>query len=254
MTLYVERKGHGPNLVMLHGWGLHGRIFNPVIKQLSKHFTLHLVDLPGHGRSDMPEDDYTLQTLATVIGDKLPAGSHWLGWSLGGRVALQAAAMGFSIDKLILVGTTPCFIEKSDWPHALPESELLQLADALQDDYRQTLQRFLAIQSRGSARGREELRALRNELFDHGEPHMAALSGGLEILRRDDLRALLPTVQQNTLILHGERDTLSPLAAAVYSASHLPMATLHTITGAGHAPFISHPNEFSSAVETFLHD
>ncbi len=253
MSLYVESHGKGTDLVLLHGWGLHGGIFRPVIDALSKHYRLHLVDLPGHGRSEMVEGDYSLDAIAAAVADAVPQNSSWLGWSLGGRVALQGAADGALIDKLLLVGTTPCFTRRSDWPHAMPESELLKVADSLQHDYKQTLQRFLAVQSRGSAHGREELRALRGELFEHGEPEMAALEGGLEILRSVDLRPLLPTIQQPTLLLHGERDTLAPLAAAEYSAMALPHATLRVIEGAGHAPFISHPTEFVAAIEEFIH-
>lgn len=254
MKLYVETRGNGPDLVMLHGWGLHGGIFRPVIETLSRQFRLHLVDLPGHGRSKMINGNYTLSALAAAVNDSVPANASWLGWSLGGRVALQAAVDGYPIDKLILVGSNPCFVQKEGWPHAMQEQELLQFAEALKGDYKQTLQRFLAVQSRGSERGREELRALRGELFEHGEPALDALAGGLEILRSVDLRPLLPMVTQQTLVLHGNRDTLAPLAAAEYSAEQLPHGELNTITGAGHAPFISHPEPFITAIEAFLHE
>ena len=44
-------RGSGPPLVMLHGWAMHGGIFAPLAARLERHFQLHLVDLPGHGRS-----------------------------------------------------------------------------------------------------------------------------------------------------------------------------------------------------------
>lgn len=253
MSLYVESVGHGPDLIMLHGWGLHGGLFRPVIESLSRTFTLHLVDLPGHGRSEMIEGDYNLSNIATAIAAHIPQNAAWLGWSLGGRVAMQAAADKHAIAKLILVGCNPCFVQKDDWPHAMPEAELLQFANSLQNDYKQTLLRFIAIQSRGSERGREELRELRAELFDHGEPDAQALAGGLEILRSVDLRSLLPTISQPALVLHGNRDTLAPLAAAEFTAAQLPHSALQVIEGAGHAPFISHPDEFVAAIKEFMH-
>lgn len=254
MSLYVEKVGHGPDLVLLHGWGLHGGLFRPVIEALSRQFTLHLVDLPGHGRSAMLEGDYTLGAIALTVAECVPPQANWLGWSLGGRVALQAAYDGHPIARLILVGSNPCFVQQAGWPHAMPESELLQFANSLTNDYRQTLQRFLALQSRGSERGHEELRSLRGDLFDHGEPDRAALAGGLEILRSVDLRPMLSSIEQPTLVLNGSRDTLAPLASAEYSAAQLPHGTLKVIEGAGHAPFISHPDTFIVAVEAFLHE
>ncbi len=253
MSLYIERRGGGPDLVLLHGWGLHGGLWGPVIEPLADAFTLHILDLPGHGRSGPCEGDYTLENLAECIAAEVPEHAHWLGWSLGGRIAL-AAANNHAIDKLVLVGTTPCFIRRDDWPHAVEAEVLEGFARSLAEDYRATLKRFLAVQSQGSERGREELRALRDALFDHGEPSAAALAGGLAILRDADLRSLLPTIQQPTLWLHGERDTLAPIGAAKWGAAAMPNARLEAIPGAGHAPFISHPEAFVAAVKGFLHE
>jgi pimeloyl-[acyl-carrier protein] methyl ester esterase len=239
---------------MLHGWGLHSGLFHPLIKALAQHYTLHLVDLPGHGRSGMIEGNYTLGAIAQAVIESVPPDASWLGWSLGGRVAIQAAVNRHAISKLILVGSNPCFVQREGWPHAMPESELQQFADVLQHDYKQTLLRFLAVQSRGSERGREELRELRSELFAHGEPDAAALAGGLEILRSVDLRPLLAAIKQPALVLTGSRDTLAPLAAAEYMAAQLPQGELRVIEGAGHAPFISHPTAFIAAIEAFLHE
>jgi pimeloyl-[acyl-carrier protein] methyl ester esterase len=250
--LHIEVRGTGPDLVLLHGWGLHGGLFRSLADRLAPYFRLHLVDLPGHGRSVMPEGDYTLESVATYIANHVPSDAAWLGWSLGGRVALMAAINGAPISKLILIGANPAFIQRDDWPHGMPAAELQQFADALTNDYKATLQRFLAVQSRGSEKGREELRALREDLFAHGEPHPAALAGGLEILRSADLRALLADILQSTLVIHGERDTLAPLAAAQFTAQQLPNATLLAIPGAGHAPFISHPDEVVAALLEFL--
>lgn len=250
--LHIEVRGSGRDLVLLHGWGLHGGLFRALAERLAPHFRLHLVDLPGHGRSVMPEGDYTLDSVAASIATQVPAHAAWLGWSLGGRVALMAALTGASIAKLILIGTNPAFTQRDDWPHGMPAAELQQFADALCDDYKATLQRFLAVQSRGSEKGREELRALRDDLFAHGEPHPAALAGGLEILRGADLRAQLAAIQQPTLVIHGERDTLAPIAAAEFTASALPHGQLLAIPGAGHAPFISHPEQVVAALLEFL--
>lgn len=251
-TVHVETQGRGDDLVLLHGWGLHGGLFSTVREQLAEHFLLHIIDLPGHGYSTMPDGEYSLQSIARSIAETIPAQAHWLGWSLGGRVALQAAADDLFSGKLILVGANPCFTQKPDWPHAMPEAELEAFAASLQENYRPTLQRFIALQSRGSEHGREELRTLREQLFSHGEPQIEALRQGLELLRAADLRPLLANIKKPVLIIHGERDTLAPLAAAEYTASQLTNGLLRSMEGAGHAPFISHPDEFSATVQAFL--
>lgn len=251
MNVYVETLGQGPDLVLLHGWGLHGGVWQAVAQALAPRYRLHLVDLPGHGRSGgLP--DYTLDAMAAAVAAAVPDGAGWIGWSLGGRVALAAAAQGKAIARLVLVGTTPKFTRGDDWPHAMAAAELQQFADALRGDWEGTLQRFLAIQARGSQRAREELRLLREGLFAHGAPQPPALAGGLDILRSADLRATLPAIRQPALVLHGSRDTLAPPAAAEYLAAHLPHARLALIDGAGHAPFLSHPDAFLAELEAFL--
>ena len=50
-AMYVESHGNGAQLVMIHGWGMHGGFWDGVVPQLAEQFTVHCVDLPGHGYS-----------------------------------------------------------------------------------------------------------------------------------------------------------------------------------------------------------
>ncbi|MFA5626502.1 MAG: pimeloyl-ACP methyl ester esterase BioH [Thiohalomonadaceae bacterium] len=250
--MYVERTGEGPELLLIHGWGMHGGIFRSLVPHLSAHYRLHIIDLPGHGRSPLPAGGFSLESLAEAIAAVVPDSINWLGWSLGGRIALAAAARGLPIQRLILVGSNPCFTQRADWPHGMAIDKFTQFAHAVQQDWPSALQRFLAIQTRGSSNARDELRLLRQEIFAHGEPHAMALHDGLKLLHEVDLRSVLPQIKQDTLLIHGTRDTLSPLAAAEYATAQLPHGKLVAIEGAGHAPFISHTQEFLAALEHFL--
>ena len=58
--MHIETLGSGPSLVLLHGWALHGGVFAPLVQRLSDRYTLHLVDLPGHGHSRDSEVALTL--------------------------------------------------------------------------------------------------------------------------------------------------------------------------------------------------
>ena len=93
---------------------------------------------------------------------------------------------------------------------------------------------------------------MRGLLFEHGEPDHAALRGGLRILREADLRGSLARIDCPALVLLGERDTLVPIAAGEALAAALPHGTLRLMPGAGHAPFLSHPEAFAEAVSDFL--
>lgn len=256
MSLYVESRGQGPHLVMLHGWGLHGGIFDAIAVPLEQEFTLHRVDLPGHGRSDSLGIDYTLENVAAAVLDVVPQQAIWLGWSLGGRVAMQAALLAPErVLKLIAVAASPRFLEDkaSAWPGV--DAQVLQgFAQSLEQDYRKTLNQFLAIQAMGSERAREEIRILREGLFAHGEPCLSALRGALKILQSADLRQQIAAITCPTLFLVGQRDTLMSVAAGELCIQQMANAHLQIIEGAGHGPFISHPEQFLESVRQFIHE
>lgn len=254
MSLFVEVEGQGPDLVLLHGWGLHGGIFDAIAPQLAETFTLHRVDLPGHGRSPNLAGDYSLQTVAAAVLDAVPQQAHWLGWSLGGRVAMQAALLApLRIRRLVAVAASPRFLaaEQQGWPGVAPEV-LEGFAAGLENDYRTTLQQFLAIQAMGSERAKQEIRILREGLFAHGEPVLAALRGALGILQHADLREELKQITCPTLFMAGERDRLMPVRAAELAAAEMEDARVEVIAAAGHAPFISHPELFLQTIRQFL--
>jgi pimeloyl-[acyl-carrier protein] methyl ester esterase len=175
------------------------------------------------------------------------------GWSLGGQVALRwALRHPQQVERLVLVASTPCFVRREGWDHALSVEILQEFADNLRHHYALTLKRFLALQVRGSDQERDWLTVLRDGLFSRGEPDLASLESGLKILRGCDLRSALPAVTQAMLVLAGERDTLIPKLAAQYLASNTPNGRLEMIKGAAHAPFLSHPDEFVGHVVNFL--
>jgi pimeloyl-[acyl-carrier protein] methyl ester esterase len=250
--LHVESVGTGPPLILLHGWAMHSGLFAPFLPRLVGRFRVHLVDLPGHGKSDTVSP-YTLETIAAAIGEAVSRAAGTtdaatvLGWSLGGMVALHwALSSPESVVRLVLVATTPSFVARPDWPHAMSETTLRQFGDELAVSYRLTLQRFVSLQVQGSDHPRAVLAGLRSQLFARGEPSRAALRDALELLARTDLRSEVGAIPQPAIVIAGERDTLVPPAAGEWLAQTLPNASFRLIPGAAHAPFLSHPDAFMS--------
>jgi len=257
-AVYVESVGLGPPLVLLHGFAMHGGLFAPVLPDLARRHRVHVVDLPGHGRSAPPSPDIPL-SLDGIIAALEAALAHEpaplciLGWSLGGAVALRWAAQDpRRIACLALVATTPSFVARDDWPHAMRDETLRKFGDELRVAYRLTLQRFLTLQTQGSDGGRATLAALRHQLFARGEPTAAVLDQSLELVRGIDLRAAAPTIRAPALVVAGDRDTLAPREAGAWLANALPNARFAEIAGAAHAPFLSHRDDFLAAVTPFL--
>jgi len=250
--LHIEITGKGEPILLIHGWGMHSGMWGQVAEQLALTHRVHLVDLPGHGGSTACKP-YSLDTLVQQFSTHFNEPLTVVGWSLGGQVALRWAQQHpAQVKKLILVATTPSFVQQDGWSCAMAADTLQEFAASLLQNHALTLKRFLALQLRGSENERELLLDLRTRLFARGEPDVEALKGGLEILRDTDLRAELVNIMQPTLLIAGERDMLTPQAASEYMAHTMPNTQLEVIGGASHAPFLSHREQFVTAVQKFL--
>jgi pimeloyl-[acyl-carrier protein] methyl ester esterase len=254
MSLHLESFGSGAPLLLIHGWGMHSGMWGQVVEKLAQSNRVHLADLPGHGSSAacLP---YELDTLVQQLGALFEEPLTVCGWSLGGQLALRWAQLHpAQVKKLILVATTPCFVQRDGWSCAMAADTLQEFAASLLQNHALTLKRFLALQLRGSENERELLLDLRARLYANGEPDILALQGGLDILRDTDMRAQLSNITQSTLVIAGERDTLTPKAASEAMAQALPNARLEVVQGAAHAPFLSHRDEFVRLINNFLQE
>lgn len=250
--LFIETRGHGETqLVLLHGWAMSGAVFAPLVERLERRCTLHLVDLPGHGRSRDSAVALSPAECACAIAQATPA-AIWLGWSLGGVVALQAALdLPQQVRALAMLDSTPRFVRNGDWPHAISPEILQQFAADLRQDHRGTLERFLALEALGSDSAQQDLRRLRQDAFAEQPPSLRALCEGLEVLERTDLRARLHDLNQPSVWIAGRRDRLVPWQAMRWSAQACQGA-FSLIDGGGHAPFIGHADEVVAALLPLL--
>ena len=251
--LHVETSGTGPPLVMLHGWAMHGGLFASLVPTLARRYQVAVVDLPGHGFSATVEP-YTTDAVVNMLAQRFSQEKEpltVLGWSLGGMIAMRwALTEPARVCRLILVGSTPRFVAGADWPHAITAATLARFGDELRAAYRPALLRFLALQVQGGEAGRAALSELRRAIFARGEPSEAAMAAALSLLASTDLRAEVSAIEAPTLVISGDRDTLTPSGASRWLADALPDARHIEINGAAHAPFLSHRAAFDAALST----
>lgn len=249
MSLHIETHGSGPvQLVLIHGWAMHGGVLQPLVDALAGHCTMHVVDLPGHGYSrdcGLPLEPHAC---AAAIAAVTPP-AIWLGWSLGGLVALTAALdLPRQVQGLAMLCATPKFVRSGDWPHGSDGALVHQLASDLETDYDGTIERFLALEAMGSADPRAELRHLRQLVFARGEPDLRILQEGIHLLETSDLRGDLPCLAVPSSWIAGRRDRLVPPPAMAWSASQCG-GDYHEIPQAGHAPFFGHVDALVQALQ-----
>ena len=144
MSLHIESHGSGAPLVLLHGWGMHGGVWDSVVPLLAQQFRVHCVDLPGHGYSSrIKGQEFTLDAIVAELSAQFHEPLNICGWSLGGMAALRWAQLGSQqVRRLVLVASTPCFIERDDWLFGMAEETLRQFSAELERDHAATLRRF----------------------------------------------------------------------------------------------------------------
>ncbi|MBY6187872.1 pimeloyl-ACP methyl ester esterase BioH [Marinobacter hydrocarbonoclasticus] len=249
--LHIQWQGAGCPLLLLHGWGMNGAVWQGISQDLAEMgFRIGLVDLPGFGHS-APIPGAGLEALTAAVLDAVPEPSHLLGWSLGGLVATQAALMAPErVLSLVTMASSPCFQAAEGWRGIKPEV-LVQFADQLADDLPRTLDRFFALQAMGSPSAREDVRALRAAVAQHPTPDAGALKDGLAILADADLRTQLGGVTQPWLRLYGRLDGLVPVRTVARVDELASSSRSVTLAKAAHAPFISHRADTLNELKKF---
>jgi pimeloyl-[acyl-carrier protein] methyl ester esterase len=255
-ALQVERTGHGPALLLVHGWAMHGGVFAPLVRALEAAFNVITVDLPGHGGSRDSALPLALDPVADALAALIDAqpSKHALvaGWSLGGLVATALAARHPGrVRGLGMLAASPRFVQGPDWPAGMDPRVFELFGEELGRDYRGTLDRFLMLEAQGSAHLREELRYLRDAVYARGEPAPRALQEGLGLLHDSDLRAVLPGLAMPSLWIAGRRDRLVSPKAMQAAAALAPRSHFQQLDHAGHAPFLTEPKAVAEALTAF---
>lgn len=242
--LYCSKSGQGPNLVLLHGWGSSSKIWHKVAGDLALKHQVWCVDLPGHGHSRAVHWDGSPGQGMQLLADVLPPAASLLGWSLGGLWALlYARQYPDRVAHVMLVSSAPRFTATPDWPHGMAHTELLDFSRQFAQAPRRTLKKFCSLQAINSERAKPTLAALRSALS--GSPGQAGeIAWGLKWLEQVDLRTDRRLSHLPVDLLHGEEDQVLPVAAAGDTSRIWRHARVERIARAGHAPFVSHPEQF----------
>lgn len=235
--LAVRTLGSGPALVMVPGWAMHSGMWGEFAQALARHFTLILVDLPGHGCTPV----WHSWDLADLMGElvALQRGVFWLGWSLGGQLLMELACRcPERVKGLVLLAANPRFVAGGDWP-----GMERQVFETFQRQLRQrpqaTLRRFLGLITQGTPRpvGKK----VRQLWQSCPPPRQAVLHQGLNLLGRLDLRSKSTGIRCPVAIIGGQGDALVPPEAVRRSAALFPQATITAVEAGGHVPFLVEP-------------
>jgi len=253
VKLHIENIGNGPALVLIHGWGLHGGLWGPLVDALAKHFHVVVVDLPGHGYSDTPRN-LTVDTMTRAVSsalESLDKPATVLGWSMGAFVAFELARQyPERFERLVWIAGTPSFVKRADWTAGMDPQTLDSFSEGLRKDYRATLKRFISLNG-GMGADRPLLKVMQQRAFERGEVDVSVLDQGLTILRNSDIRDALAKSAMPMLMIQGHQDRLVH-PATISAVADLRDVESLKIDGTGHAPFLTEPALVAQAVRAFV--
>jgi pimeloyl-[acyl-carrier protein] methyl ester esterase len=225
--LYSNTQGIGVDLVLLHGWGFNSELFNTLVDDYKNQCRITIIDLPGHGRST--NVDGGLDEWCDEIIKILPKNPILLGWSLGGLLAIKIASK-ITLSKLILVASTPNFIQTKNWEFGIDVNNFEQFLSALQLNPSKGFKRFISLQTKDKSK----LKTL-NKAIEQYPATTQALNQGLEILCNTNLNNQFKKLSIPIEVVLGKYDTLVPVKIDHwYHQNNIKTHVLNT----GHLPFL----------------
>lgn len=227
--LHYRIAGDGPPLVLLHGYGTSGYMWQWALPYLAEHHKVVIVDLPGYGRSTY-SGVWQLRAMAPLLVSLLQhlqlSRVSLLGHSMGGAIAVHLTDYAPEmIERLVLINSA-----------GLPlQANLSTLA-------LRSLRSFLQREG-GGYPPRLVLDVLR--------PHTRLLWQGAQEMMRSDFSNELSRITVPTLIIWGARDLLLPLQLGYDLHKSIPHSQLIVLPQSGHRPMLTQPQEFSRIVLEF---
>ena len=227
------------NLVLLHGWGADSRVWQ---KQLAAFGNRLQVLAPAI-------DSWEPPWLSAFLGRLSLAECLLVGWSLGGMLLLQTLAeVTARPGGLVLVGVSPVFCRRPDYPWGQPAAGVRAMRRALKDNHPEVLKGFA---HRCLASGEEVFREKVAAFFRPADSP-ENLTAGLDYLLHQDLRPYLDRVSGKPVIIQGEQDNIVAVGQAQFLYRQLPDSRLYLLPGAGHLPFLTQAAAFNEILEDIL--
>lgn len=243
----TDSPGDVPVLLLANSIGSTAEMWAPQVEPLSARFRLIRFDARGHGRSDAPEGDYTLDRLARDMAAVLDAAeaprAHVCGLSLGGATA-QAFALAFPdrIDRLILANTAARIGSAEGWSQriaAVRAGGMAGIADMAVTRFFDA--DFIAARPEVVAPVREALIATPAQGY----------IGCCAALRDADLTDAVATIAAPTLVIGGAHDVSTPPPQTQALADAIPGAR-HVVLDAAHLSNLEQADAFTGAVLAHL--
>ncbi|MBD3256154.1 MAG: alpha/beta fold hydrolase [Candidatus Lokiarchaeota archaeon] len=268
IKICCQIQGEGKPLILIHGFAMYKEIWLAQIFDLSKNFQVITLDLRNSGNSSHPEESYEMEAFVEdmkALMDHLKIDkAHIAGHSLGGMIAQNFALIyPDRLNKLILIATLPRFPGDMTGLEMYKKSQInsfrAKQENPIDSFYGKMKQRF-------TRKFFKEMKENPKKKF-HGifstedlidlEIHGSSSITDIEILANSmgshDTLAQLNQIQNDTLILVGEKDRFTPKNVSELMHEEIPNSVLKILPGGHFFPLENAP-EVNKIIIDFLSD
>ena len=224
---------------LLNGWGLNESVLHPLQQKLTKRMPCTIVNL----------HDYHQTSLALSLASlkqQIPVQSVVIGWSLGGMLAMQLAAI-HPLKAVICLGSNPSFVSSSTWPVAMSQAQFTRFYQNTLTAPKRNLTNFLRL----CIQGEKQLRPLSTAWLDTTLSHQAQIEG-LRLLQSINNSSLLNELVTPQLHVFAEYDALIPAQSHALLTQRHPHIPSYLLAAASHAFPFSQTQLVFQLIDSFI--
>ena len=234
--------------MLLHGWGVDSRSWQPLQTLLTQFADVWLIDMNYQHQS--------AESLCEAIVDILPERSLLIGWSLGGMLATHIVAGRYgerrnkSIMGLVTLAANSQFVATENWPTAMEPAVFSQFLMGAKNNLSKQLKRFYLLITQGDEHSQTQYQWLQKEIaIDTIDEH--SLIDGLDILNEINNTQQWDSIEVPSLFLFGENDKLVPADVAKRWGSNHKNKQCYCLKHKGHC--LHYPDgECRQLIQQFL--
>lgn len=252
----VLGRADGPVLLLVQGFGCDQVIWNRILPFFTDTYKVVLFDHVGTGGAD--PDAYGaakyaalegyLEDLAEILNVLDVQDATVVGHSIAGTMALAVSTRSPRIARLVLVCTSPCYVNDEGYIGGFRPEDIEGVLDAVEANY-PLWARAMAPTIAGEDPDSEVSAELAENMC---RLHPECVRDFLQMSFAADVRQLLPQVPVPALILQSPGDPLTPESASLFLHKHLPRSTRVELKALGNMPHLSSPRETAEAILEYM--